>query len=82
MLPQGVTAKKLPVIVKIHGGPWTREVWGFDPEVQFLANRGIGVLQVNSIHKPPRPVGMRIEKVPPLPGAQIIDLNFDDAGGL
>jgi dipeptidyl aminopeptidase/acylaminoacyl peptidase len=46
-LPKGVNAKNLPIIVKPHGGPWTRDVWGFNPEVQFLANRGIGVLQVN-----------------------------------
>jgi dipeptidyl aminopeptidase/acylaminoacyl peptidase len=46
-LPKGVKAKNLPIIVKPHGGPWARDVWGFNPEVQFLANRGIGVLQVN-----------------------------------
>lgn len=46
-LPKGRQAKNLPIIIKPHGGPWARDVWGFDPEVQFLANRGIGVLQVN-----------------------------------
>ena len=46
-LPKGAKAKNLPLIVKPHGGPWARDVWGFNPEVQFLANRGIGVLQVN-----------------------------------
>ena len=30
-----------------HGGPWFRDGWNFDPEVQFLASRGYGVLQVN-----------------------------------
>jgi dipeptidyl aminopeptidase/acylaminoacyl peptidase len=30
-----------------HGGPWARDGWGFNPEVQFLANRGYAVLQVN-----------------------------------
>ena len=30
-----------------HGGPWARDSWGFNPEVQFLANRGYAVLQVN-----------------------------------
>ena len=44
---EGVNAKNFSIIVKPHGGPWTRDVWGFNPEVQFLANRGIGVLQVN-----------------------------------
>jgi dipeptidyl aminopeptidase/acylaminoacyl peptidase len=46
-LPKGVEAKNLPIIVKPHGGPWVRDVWGFNPEVQFLASRGLGVLQVN-----------------------------------
>ena len=46
-LPKGVKAKNLPIIIKPHGGPWARDVWGFDPVVQFLANRGIGVLQIN-----------------------------------
>jgi dipeptidyl aminopeptidase/acylaminoacyl peptidase len=30
-----------------HGGPWARDEWGYDPEVQFFANRGYAVLQVN-----------------------------------
>jgi dipeptidyl aminopeptidase/acylaminoacyl peptidase len=30
-----------------HGGPQTRDVWGYDPDVQFLANRGYAVLQVD-----------------------------------
>jgi dipeptidyl aminopeptidase/acylaminoacyl peptidase len=46
-LPKGVEAKNLPIIVNPHGGPWARDVWGFNPEVQFLANRGFGVFQVN-----------------------------------
>jgi dipeptidyl aminopeptidase/acylaminoacyl peptidase len=46
-LPKGLQAKNLPIIIMPHGGPWARDVWGFNPEVQFLANRGIGVLQVN-----------------------------------
>ncbi|MFT5513242.1 MAG: protease II [Bacteroidia bacterium] len=46
-LPKGQIAKDLPVIVNPHGGPWARDVWGFNPEVQFLANRGYAVLQVN-----------------------------------
>jgi dipeptidyl aminopeptidase/acylaminoacyl peptidase len=35
------------LIVMVHGGPWTRDVWGFDPEVQFLCALGFDVLQVN-----------------------------------
>ncbi len=49
-LPKGYsmeTAKKLPVIVNPHGGPWARDNWGFNPEVQFLANRGYAVFQMN-----------------------------------
>jgi dipeptidyl aminopeptidase/acylaminoacyl peptidase len=46
-LPRGVAAKNLPVVVNPHGGPWARDVWGFNAEVQFLANRGFAVLQIN-----------------------------------
>ena len=46
-LPKGVPAKNLPVIINPHGGPWARDSWGFNPEVQFLANRGYAVLQMN-----------------------------------
>jgi dipeptidyl aminopeptidase/acylaminoacyl peptidase len=49
-LPKGYTmetAKKLPVIVNPHGGPWARDYWGFNPEIQFLANRGYAVFQMN-----------------------------------
>ncbi|HSC23804.1 MAG TPA: S9 family peptidase [Casimicrobiaceae bacterium] len=46
-LPNGVEAKKLPVIVNPHGGPWARDGWGFNPEVQFLVSRGYAVLQMN-----------------------------------
>ena len=49
-LPAGYTmetAKNLPVVVNPHGGPWARDTWGFNPEVQFLANRGYAVLQMN-----------------------------------
>lgn len=46
-LPKDVPAENLPVVVNPHGGPWARDTWGFNPEVQFLANRGFAVLQVN-----------------------------------
>lgn len=46
-LPVGKEAKNLPVIVNPHGGPWARDSWGFNPEAQFLANRGYAVLQMN-----------------------------------
>ncbi len=43
----GVPAKNLPTVLLVHGGPWARDMWGYDPEVQWLANRGYAVLQVN-----------------------------------
>jgi dipeptidyl aminopeptidase/acylaminoacyl peptidase len=47
-VPAGREAKNLPLIVLVHGGPkGPRDVWGYDPEVQFLANRGYAVLQPN-----------------------------------
>jgi dipeptidyl aminopeptidase/acylaminoacyl peptidase len=46
-LPKGMPAKNLPMVLFIHGGPWARDQWGFDGIVQFLANRGYAVLQVN-----------------------------------
>ncbi len=46
-LPLGKEPKNLPVVVNPHGGPWHRDTWGFNPEVQFLANRGYAVLQMN-----------------------------------
>jgi dipeptidyl aminopeptidase/acylaminoacyl peptidase len=45
--PVGVPAKNLPAVLLVHGGPWARDTWGYDPEVQWLANRGYAVLQVN-----------------------------------
>ena len=49
-LPKGYNmenAKNLPVVINPHGGPWARDNWGFNPEIQFLANRGYAVLQMN-----------------------------------
>jgi dipeptidyl aminopeptidase/acylaminoacyl peptidase len=46
-LPKGMEGKNLPVIINPHGGPWARDSWGFNNEVQFLANRGYAVLQMN-----------------------------------
>ncbi len=46
-LPLGKEPKNLPVVIHPHGGPWVRDGWGFDPQVQFLANRGLAVLQMN-----------------------------------
>jgi dipeptidyl aminopeptidase/acylaminoacyl peptidase len=46
-LPKGYDPKNLPVVINPHGGPWARDYWGFDSEVQFLANNGYAVLQMN-----------------------------------
>ncbi len=46
-LPKGYNPKNLPVVINPHGGPWARDYWGFNPEVQFLANNGYAVLQMN-----------------------------------
>ncbi len=45
--PVGVAAKNLPTVLFVHGGPWARDTWGYSPTVQWLANRGYAVLQVN-----------------------------------
>jgi dipeptidyl aminopeptidase/acylaminoacyl peptidase len=46
-LPNGKAAQGLPVVVNPHGGPWARDTWRFNPEVQFLASRGYAVFQMN-----------------------------------
>ncbi len=46
-LPKGVDPKNLPVIVLPHGGPWGRDMWGYNNLTQFLANRGYAVLEPN-----------------------------------
>ncbi len=47
ILPKGVEPENLAVVVLPHGGPWVRDTWGYDPQAQFLANRGYAVLQPN-----------------------------------
>jgi dipeptidyl aminopeptidase/acylaminoacyl peptidase len=37
----------LPMVLSVHGGPWGRDTWGFDPVHQWLASRGYAVLSVN-----------------------------------
>ncbi len=46
-VPPGVEPKNLPLVLLVHGGPWYRDHDDYEPEVQFLANRGYAVLQVN-----------------------------------
>jgi dipeptidyl aminopeptidase/acylaminoacyl peptidase len=45
--PAAVAATRLPMVVFVHGGPWARDRWGYSGYVQWLANRGYAVLQVN-----------------------------------
>jgi dipeptidyl aminopeptidase/acylaminoacyl peptidase len=45
--PAGVTAKNLPMVLFVHGGPWGRDMWGYNPYAQWLSNRGYAVLQIN-----------------------------------
>lgn len=47
-LPPGTSKEApAPLVVLPHGGPWVRDSWGYDPEVQFLASRGYAVFQPN-----------------------------------
>ena len=46
-LPAGRAPKSLPLVVWVHGGPWARDEYRWDPDVQFFASRGYAVLQPN-----------------------------------
>jgi dipeptidyl aminopeptidase/acylaminoacyl peptidase len=46
-VPEGMKADKLPMVLLVHGGPWHRDVWGYNPWAQWLSNRGYAVLQPN-----------------------------------
>jgi dipeptidyl aminopeptidase/acylaminoacyl peptidase len=46
-LPKGVAPKALPTLIIPHGGPWSRDVWGYTALSQFFANRGYAVLMPN-----------------------------------
>lgn len=45
--PKNTILKNLPAIILVHGGPWSRDMWGYNPQVQWLADRGYVVLQIN-----------------------------------
>ena len=45
--PPGQERADLPTVLLAHGGPWARDTWGFDPQAQWLANRGYLCVQVN-----------------------------------
>lgn len=53
-LPPGTSAKDsakptepVPMVLFVHGGPWARDVYGYNPYHQWLANRGFAVLSTN-----------------------------------
>ncbi|MBT8484661.1 MAG: S9 family peptidase [Phycisphaerae bacterium] len=46
-LPVGGLDQRLPMVLLVHGGPWSRDTWGYNPLHQWLANRGYAVLSVN-----------------------------------
>jgi len=46
-LPPDENRENLPMVLDVHGGPWARDGWGYDPEAQWFANRGYACLQVN-----------------------------------
>jgi dipeptidyl aminopeptidase/acylaminoacyl peptidase len=45
--PPGLGRTGLPAVVNVHGGPQVRDTWGYDPQAQWLANRGYLCVQVN-----------------------------------
>ena len=45
-VPQDLEAP-YPTVMLVHGGPWARDTWGYNPQAQWLANRGYAVLQPN-----------------------------------
>jgi dipeptidyl aminopeptidase/acylaminoacyl peptidase len=46
-LPVGEQQTDLPMVLNVHGGPWGRDIWGYDAEAQWFANRGYACLQIN-----------------------------------
>ena len=46
-LPKGLASRNLPLVVVPHGGPWSRDEFGYDSTAQFFANRGYAVFQPN-----------------------------------
>ncbi len=46
-LPKGLDHANLPLVLLVHGGPWARDAWGYDPMHQWLSNRGYAVMAVN-----------------------------------
>lgn len=46
-VPPGIDARRLPLVVAVHGGPWSHVRPGFSSTTQFLANRGYIVFEPN-----------------------------------
>jgi dipeptidyl aminopeptidase/acylaminoacyl peptidase len=46
-VPKEMKAENLPTVMVIHGGPWGRVTWGYNPELQYLANRGYAAFTMN-----------------------------------
>jgi dipeptidyl aminopeptidase/acylaminoacyl peptidase len=46
-LPTGIAPKNVPMVLFVHGGPWARDNWGYNPYAQWFANRGYACLMVN-----------------------------------
>ncbi|RYX99640.1 S9 family peptidase [bacterium] len=46
-MPVGQENQAVPMVLNVHGGPWHRDSWGYNPEAQWLANRGYACLQIN-----------------------------------
>lgn len=46
-LPRNKKPRNLPCVIIPHPGPYTKNSWGYSAEVQFLANRGYAVFQMN-----------------------------------
>jgi len=45
--PPGADRSQLAAVLNVHGGPWARDIWGFNSQSQWLANRGYLSVQVN-----------------------------------
>ena len=45
--PQGQEPENLPLVLYVHGGPFSRDTWGYNPTTQWLTNRGYACLEVN-----------------------------------
>jgi dipeptidyl aminopeptidase/acylaminoacyl peptidase len=45
--PPGIPRRELPTVLAVHGGPWSRDLWGSGGDAQWLANRGYLCMQVN-----------------------------------